>query len=66
MFCVISIWVTFCKRHPGALIIILDDVDIDDLGLPLSNFNSKGEPFRLYRFRKSSKPERTRRDKLCV
>lgn len=55
MFCVISIWVTFCKRHPGALIIILDDVDIDDLGLPLSNFNSKGEPFRLYRFRKSSK-----------
>lgn len=62
----ISIWVTFCKRHPGALIIIPDDVDVDDLGLLLSNFSSKGEPFRLYRFRKSSKPERTRRDKLCV
>lgn len=66
MFCVISIRVTLCTGHPGALIIVLDDVDIDDLGLLLSNFNSKGEPFRLYRFRKSSKPESTQRDKLCV
>lgn len=66
MFCVILIWVTLRKGHPGALIIILDDVDIDDLGLLLPNFTSKGEPFRLYRFRKSSKPESTQRGKVCV